>query len=685
MKKFYSLILFFLGLTMADAQYYYLPYVRAGQNPGGLNNDAEYPPGGGLPAGWTTILTGPRASGTWSAIRTIGFPFSFNGISVTQYKVSSSGVVTFATGDNTVVDSANATLPSDKIPNRSILVWGLRCLSGDYVVTKTFGTAPNRQHWIMFNSYSEENIGTGWVYISIVLEETTNKIYIVDQRTQCVKNGAVCSDRTKLTFGVQIDKTTALQVTGSPNYESINDNNYLTADNTYFEFVPGTQPDYDAAGSAHNLKKYYLSKDFPVSLTGSFINTGANAITKVSYAYNVNDGAVVSADLNNLNFAPQSKFNLTHPTSVTVPATGAFVIKSWISKINDTDPISAVDDTIRSVVFVNDTSVIRKLMHENFSSSTCPPCKPGNETLHAVVSQYPDKFSELTYHFYFPGTGDPYYTSECAARSTYYGGINAIPATLLDGKTNINPNGYNVATFEEYQNIPAFHVVTPSGKVTGQKVDIEVKVNALNATTANTRLHVALCEKLTTKNVKTNGETEFPHVLKKMIPDATGTLVGEIPAGGSKSFNFTWTAPGAYRLPLDAQAANIINLATEHSIEEFNDLEVIAWLQESDRSILQSNSADLEYVVANDNPVVLKEVKALPNRTSDYFFLDLSAFDSNEELSVLFANENGNIFQTEKTNLKSMFVNTSSWAGGLYVVKVIGKNAEGLQRIMVVK
>ncbi|MBK8954238.1 MAG: hypothetical protein IPM34_01595 [Saprospiraceae bacterium] len=687
MKQFYLILLFCLGVSASNAQYYYLPFIGAGQNPGGLNKDNEYPPGGGLPTGWTTILTGPRKSGDWSAIRNIGFPFKFNGIDVTQYKVNTSGVLTFATGDNTVIDSANTDLPNDKIPNRSILVWGLRCAASDYVVTKTFGTAPNRQHWISYNSFSEENLKAGWIYISIVLEETTNKVYIVDQRTQCVNNGAVCQDKTSLTIGLQLDKTTAIQVQGSPNYQSVNTNNYLVDDNSYFEFVPGTLPDNDILGVKHDFKKYYLTSEFPVSLTGSFVNSGALPITKVSYSYNINDGSVasVNADIDNLNIAPLSKFNLTHPTPVMVPGPGTYTIKSWMSKINDSDPTATADDTIRSVIIVNDSAVLRKLMHENFSSSTCPPCKPGNETLHAVVSQYEGKYTELTYHFYFPGTGDPYYTSECASRSTYYGGINAIPATLLDGKTNINPNGYTTSIFEEWQGIPAFHTVMPSGTVNGQKIDIKVDVGALIPTTPTTRLYVAVAEKVTYKNIKNNGETEFPHVMKKMIPDVNGTLVGVIDANGSKTFNFTWTAPGSYRLPLDAQAANIINLATEHSIEEFTDLEVFAWLQESDKSILQSNVGDLEYVVSNDNPVSQKEVKAYPNTTSDYFFLDMSAFEGSDELRIMIANENGNIIHAEKTGLKSLFVNAGEWTPGLYYVKVVGQNAEGLQKVMVIK
>lgn len=137
--------------------------------------------------------------------------------------------------------------------------------------------------------------------------------------------------------------------------------------------------------------------------------------------------------------------------------------------MNDKPSSTVSDDTIRSVVNVNDTSITRKLLHENFTSSTCPPCKPGNETLHGVLNNYPDLWTELNYHFYFPGTGDPYYTTECATRSTYYGGINAIPATLVDGRTNINPNGYTAQTFVENQEIPAFYQIIPSGTVNGQK------------------------------------------------------------------------------------------------------------------------------------------------------------------------------------------------------------------------
>ena len=40
---------------------------------------------------------------------------------------------------------------------------------------------------------------------------------------------------------------------------------------------------------------------------------------------------------------------------------GVYTVKSWISLVNDNPTGTASDDTIRTVVNVNDTSIIRKV------------------------------------------------------------------------------------------------------------------------------------------------------------------------------------------------------------------------------------------------------------------------------------------------------------------------------------
>ena len=177
MKKFLLLAAILCTGLATQAQYYYLPFTsNPGQNPGNLNTDGEYPVGGGLPAGWTTIRTS-SATPAWSNLQTLPFAFNFNGAPVTDYKVSTTGILTFDVASALAAPaSASQALPSALIPDNSVCVWGLQGTgANDNVVTKTFGTAPNRQHWIFFSSYSIPGNTAGWTYWSIVLEETTNK------------------------------------------------------------------------------------------------------------------------------------------------------------------------------------------------------------------------------------------------------------------------------------------------------------------------------------------------------------------------------------------------------------------------------------------------------------------------------------------------------------------------------
>ncbi|MBK8485708.1 MAG: T9SS type A sorting domain-containing protein [Saprospiraceae bacterium] len=685
MKTLLPILISLFSFVLLDAQYYYLPFSKIGKNPGSLNQDNEYPQNAGLPSGWTTILTGPQASGNWSATFAIPFKFYLNGALVKNYKASTSGLVTFNTKLSARIDSNNFVIPTSRIPDSTICIWGLRAVKGSFIVIKTFGTTPNRQLWISFNAFNEHNLKAGAIYASVVLEETSNKIYIVDQRTQCLSNGLECSDKTNLTLGIQIDSTYAIMVNGSPDYQSDNLNNASPDDNSYFEFVPGTQAALDVSGIRHDFKKYYLRSDFPQNVKGTFRNTGSSTIHKITYNYSVNNGPVFSKEITGINVTSSNDIQFTHPEPLVINSKGSYLVKSWISQINDNVSGTPGDDTIRSQIFVNDTTVARKLLHETFNSSTSAACKLGNETLHSVLNNHPGLWTEISYPFNQMSGGDPYYTVESGARATYYNGIQTIPSTLIDGRINLNPTAYNSPIFIENQSIPAFYTIQPSGTIKGQKIDLSIVIQTLEPVNAATKLFIAIAEKTTKNNIKSNGETIFYHVLKKFIPDATGTLVGEIPAASNKTFNFSWTVPGAYRLPIDGRTANIINLATEHSIEDFSNLEIIAWLQDSNRTILQSNFADLTYLVSNDNPVANKKITVYPNPATDYLFIDLSSFNLQQNLKILISDIKGNLVYADKTNLNALFVNSSTWAPGVYYIHIVGNNQEGHHKFMLVK
>ena len=76
LRKVFCIFFSIFVLSTFHAQYFYLPSTTQG-NPGGLNNDNEYPNGSGLDASWTSLLPGGNSSPTWSPIDTIPFNFNF--------------------------------------------------------------------------------------------------------------------------------------------------------------------------------------------------------------------------------------------------------------------------------------------------------------------------------------------------------------------------------------------------------------------------------------------------------------------------------------------------------------------------------------------------------------------------------------------------------------------------------
>jgi hypothetical protein len=581
----------------ANAQYYTLGI--AGSNPKGLNADGENP--ATLLTGWATIWTGNgTAAAAFSPNTQLPFAFTYNGNSYTHFKASNSGSVTFDTASTLIPAYGNTTLPSALVPNNSINILGVKPSSwvsgtttyNSAVVTKTFGVAPNRQFWIQYNFFSEANISTGWTYWSVVLEETSNKVYIVDMKTLCLNNGTVCGNNVKVSAGLQMSSSVAYPITGSPNLGA---NNYSTnlfdaSDNKYYEFINGTQPTVDLTVFLVNNEAISLNK--PTKIYGSINNLGSQAVTSMTINYQLESDAVVSANLTGLNIAASGgSYVFTHPTPLIVTSEGSKMLKVWATNINGGADAFPSNDILSKYVIGAEN--LRKSLHEIFSSSTCGPCAPGNANYKKVVGARDNNlFNSIKYQQDFPGTGDPYSTTESVARRNFYA-INSIPRMEVDGKWDQNASSFTDAIFNQFQALPAEISIDATYKVFGKTVTADIKLkSAINITGDNNVLHVAIIEGKTTANLKSNGEKEFLHVMKKMVPNQNGTvLTGGLALGVEKSYTLSYEFPGNYRLAPDGQ--NPISLATEHSVEGFDDLEVIVFVQNiTTKAVVQSANAE---------------------------------------------------------------------------------------------
>jgi Outer membrane protein Omp28/Secretion system C-terminal sorting domain len=396
MKKLFTLALCVLFIIPAFSQYYLVSSVNAGKNPGNLNNDAEQP-SSWLAAnltGYTEIMAS-TATASWTTAQTIPFTFSFNGIPVTQYFVSNTGVVTFFPAPGTPPPTLNTTLPSVDIPNMSVMAWGLEINgSNDAIVSKTFGTTPNRQHWIIWASASQVGLGSGgqWAYWGIVLEETTNTIHIVDMRNYSQAGGNV-----KLTAGMQIDAITAIMVPGSPNLKANNTatsgNGSDASDNSYYSFIYGTQPNFDlemssiAIGNNDGTAQLNNNND----ITGSVINRGAKTITSFDLSYTVDGAGLYTHNFTGVSIAPNTTYNFTHGTPWK-PTSGGGTVKTidvWTTNLNGNPDENPVNDTLSDHCFLNmGVTGTKNVLLEEFTTVPCGYCPDGALVVEDILANH---------------------------------------------------------------------------------------------------------------------------------------------------------------------------------------------------------------------------------------------------------------------------------------------------------
>ena len=683
MKKLFTLMMVLCASVYGYSQYYYIPHITGEPgNPGGLNADDEFPNGGGLTGGWTAIHNGSAASADWSTVSTIPFNFDFNGMTVTDYKVSTSGVLTFDVGAVTPPPGSNAALPDAAIPDNSICVWGLAAPgANDNIMVKTFGTPGSRQHWVFFASYNYDGGSANcWNYYSIVMEETTNNIYIVDQRhaSGCVPG---------LSIGVQIDASTAFSVAGSPAVMAMATTDATAADNVYYEFIQGTQPDYDLTVDDVLLDPFLAQASAPYSITGSLQNFGAQTVTDFDLNYSINGGAAVTANITGVNIAPFGSYNYTHPTDWNPSAVGAYNVEVWATNINGNPDQNTGNDAADVDVQVIGNFVQKYPMVESFTSSTCGPCVGGNANMKTIFDADPSKQNVLKYQMSWPGSGDPYYTDEGGDRRTYYG-VNSVPNVWVDGDLGINSNSLTQAQIDAAANVPAFMTITAEHIRDGQSFDLDITIDPIADYPGNNRLMVAIYENETFDNTGTNGETEFDFVMKKMLPDANGTMIGALTDGTPYTTNMTYTFQGNYRLP--ANASSPIQHATEHSVEEFSDLSIIIWVEDPatgdvfQSAISEDMSVGINEVV--ENGAILN---MFPNPSATVTNLWYRV-DNNQHVTMNVYNTLGSLVYAEDKGVQSAgeyysTIDVQSLTEGIYFVHLnIGDQAL-VQKMVVTK
>ena len=161
--------------------------------------------------------------------------------------------------------------------------------------------------------------------------------------------------------------------------------------------------------------QYQVAGD--VTVTSVFRNLGTETITDLEFNYVSDLGTPVAQNVTGLNIAPFATATLSHNVPLNL-ATGTHLVEAYMDRLNKVNVDSRPNnDRASKSIFVMAKFEQRLPLFEIFSSSTCGPCTPANANYKSITDLKDNtKYVDIKYQQDFPGTGDPYRTTESVNR-----------------------------------------------------------------------------------------------------------------------------------------------------------------------------------------------------------------------------------------------------------------------------
>ena len=375
----------------------------------------------------------------------------------------------------------------------------------------------------------------------------------------------------------------------------------------------------------------------PMEITGTVKNVGTTQINSMDIDWEVN-GEVHSTTFDNLALDFGDTYDFTCADLFDFPV-GTYDVTVTITSVNGTTDDNPDNNQLTTTISVMSNVVYKKPCLEEFTASTCGPCAGFNSSFSPWCDEHIDDITLIKYQMNWPGSGDPYYTEEGGIRKDFYG-VTGVPSLFTNGAFTGTPGyvptmaqvneAYDAAIAE-----PGLASLVGSHTLNGTVMDITTTILPY-ASFSNVSIYIVVFEYITTQNVGSNGETQFEHVMMKMVPDAYGTstdLVDRQPFTISETVDLAGTF-----------------------VEEWDDLGVAIFIQDmgnkeiyqSDYSIedaayatearLSSITIDGEEIADFDPDTYTYDVALAPG-TVEVPVVDATLMDANGKKIIVSANE----------------------------------------------
>jgi len=348
-----------------------------------------------------------------------------------------------------------------------------------------------------------------------------------------------------------------------------------------------------------NVGKLNITSSFNVTMT---VIPGSYSSTKSISS--LNSGLSTAVTFDNLTITPGQQINIT----VTANLTG------------DQNPSN--NTLTQSSLYL--PGFLRKVLLEEFTSSTCGPCAANNPTIDAFVHNKFDSLVAIKYHMNWPSPGnDPMYLynpQQQNDRRTYYG-VNAVPTVIMDGVVrpeypytlpNSLPDAFNSRKVKGTPiNLSVTNTRIPGDTI---RADITLTISS-NLPAGQYFMRVHAIERVVRYSTPpgTNGEKDFYDVFRRAYPNSEGT---QIPTAAG-TYNFVIKYPIDRQVWVDSLiytavfvqnnvTKEVLNSAKSRNYTESNFVYTVPKNTSVQKPIIAFNfiEANNAQLIENNNPVI---------------------------------------------------------------------------------
>jgi hypothetical protein len=259
-------------------------------------------------------------------------------------------------------------------------------------------------------------------------------------------------------------------------------------------------------------------------------------------------------------------------------------------------------------------TIPRLVLIEQFTNAGCPTCGTYTPQIMQFVEANPSQVVTIAYHTEFPHFDSLYYENQADvdAKVDYYT-IQYAPAAVLDGNQfqgsspSLLPNiASSVSARAAIE--PGYSINFLETTIADEQLSVSVIFTSLaNNTGANLKAQIAVVEKNVLKSdylasPGSNSETEYKYVMRKMLPDASGTILENRGQNQVDTLSLNWLI---------------------RKVKSISEIRIVAFVQNMDtKEVLQSAIFTPTITTGIPNQSQENTFELFPNPTNGILYLE---------------------------------------------------------------